>query len=68
MGSGEMIIQVFPACPLFTEDEQTYFEDICKEFVSGTSRLCTDKEDYPFHLKSKILAMFRVNTTPGCYK
>ena len=68
VGCGEMIVQVFTARPLFTEDEKTNFEDICKKFIPGTSLLCTDKGNNAFNLKSKILAMFRVNTTPGCYK
>jgi hypothetical protein len=33
MGSGDMHVKVFPALPLFTEDEQAHLEDICMEFV-----------------------------------
>jgi hypothetical protein len=65
MGSGDMIVKVFPARPLFTKNEQPDFEDICVEFIPGTSRLCTDQGNYPFNLKGKILAMFRVNPAPG---
>jgi len=63
-----MIIEMFPALPLFTENEQSHIEDIRVEFIPGTSRLCTDKRNNPFNLKSKILAMFRVNPAPGGYK
>ena len=68
MRGGDMIIKVFPALPLFTKDEQPLFKDICMEFVSGTSGLCTDNGDDLFHLMYKVLAMIRVNTTPGGYK
>ena len=63
-----MIVKVFLAHPLFTKDKQPFIKDIGMEFVSGTTGLCTDKGNNPFHLKSKFLAMFRVNTTPGCNK
>ncbi len=63
-----MYVEVFLRLPLFKKDKQPLFEDICMEFIPGTSRLCTDKGNDLLHLKSKILAMFRVNTTPGCYK
>jgi hypothetical protein len=66
MSGGEMIVQVFLALPLFTKDEQPFFKDICVEFIPGTSRLCTDKGHNPANLIHKILAMIRVNTTPGC--
>ena len=63
-----MIIEVFPALPFFTKDEQAFIKDIRMEFIPATPRLCTDKGNNSFNLKSKILAMFLVNTTPGCNK
>jgi len=61
-----MIVKMFLALPLFAKDEQSFFKDIGMEFISGTSRLCTDKGNYSFNLKSKILAIIDMNTTPGC--
>ena len=63
-----MIFKVFLALPLFAKDKQPLFKDIGMEFISGTPGLCTNNGNNPFHLKSKFLAMFRVNTAPGCYK
>lgn len=63
-----MVVQVFPACPLFTKDEQPHFENICMEFIPGASRFCPDKGNNSFNLKSEILAMFRVHTTSCCDK
>ena len=60
-----MIVEVFPALPLFTKDEQSLFEDICMEFISGTSGLCTDEGNNPAHLVSKVLAVIRADTAPG---
>ncbi len=60
-----MIIQMFLALPLFTEDEQPFFKDVRVEFIPGTSRLCTDKGNNTFDLKGKILAMIEMNPTPG---
>jgi hypothetical protein len=68
MTGGDMIVKVFPALPLFAEDEQPFFKDVCMEFVSGTPGFGTDKGNNSFNLKCKILAMFQVNTTPGCNK
>jgi hypothetical protein len=68
VGGDDMIVKVFLALPLFTEDKQPHLKNIGMEFISGTPGLCTDKRNNPFHLKSKFIAMFRVNTTPGCYK
>ena len=63
-----MIVKVFLRLPLFGKDKQPFIKDIGMEFISGTPWLCTDNGNNPFHLKSKFLAMFRVNTAPGCYK
>jgi len=60
-----MIVEMLPALPLFTKYEQSHIEDIRVEFIPVTSRFCTDKGNDPFNLKSKILAMFRVNPAPG---
>ncbi|MFA4849595.1 MAG: hypothetical protein WC626_07695 [Methanoregula sp.] len=68
VGSGDMIVKMFLAIPLFTKDKQPFFKDVCMEFVSKTPGFCTNKGDNSFNLKCKILAMFKVNTTPGCNK
>jgi hypothetical protein len=68
MGGGDMFVKVFLALPLFAKDKQPFIKDIGMKFISGTPWLCTDKGNNPLYLKSEFLAMFRVNTTPGCYK
>ena len=60
-----MIIKVFLALPLFTEDEQTLFKGICMEFISRTSRLCTDQGNNPVYLIDKVPVMLRENMAPG---
>jgi hypothetical protein len=60
-----MIIKLFLALPLFTKDEQSLFENICMEFISGTSGLCTDNGNNPVYLMYKVLAVVRADTAPG---
>ena len=60
-----MIIEMFLALPLFTEDKQPFIKDIRVEFIPSASRFCTDKGNNPFNLKCKILTMIDMNPTPG---
>ncbi|MGB7789330.1 MAG: hypothetical protein WBL42_11285 [Methanoregula sp.] len=60
-----MIIKLFLALPLFTKYEQSLFEDICMEFISGASGLCTDNGNNPVYLMYKVLAVVRADTAPG---
>ena len=60
-----MIIRLFLAFPLFTKYEQSLFEDICMEFISGASGLCTDNGNNPVNLMYKVLAVGRADTAPG---
>jgi hypothetical protein len=61
----DMIVEVFSALPLFTENKQPLFKHVSMEFVSGTSGLCMDEGNNTTHLVNKVLVILHANTTPG---
>jgi hypothetical protein len=65
---GDMVIEMFLALPLFTENKQPRFISICMEFIPGAPGLCTDEGNNPGYLIDKVPAMPRVNMAPGRYE
>jgi hypothetical protein len=65
---GDMIVKLFLALPLFTENKQPRFKGISMEFIPGAPGLCPDTGNNPGYLIDKVPAMFRVNMAPGRYE